>query len=135
MPEAKRDGREPQGRERDHAEIGRLTDVLLPALIAKLGTTRLGELDTIALDERHFAFECTLPEALASAKAGDRVYIDDGKLEARVETTAEWGLLARTTAVAKSVAGDRSHDIGRTAGRLIGSGVNMARRAKARRGQ
>ena len=59
MPEAKRDGREPAGRERaatgtsaasdgrlaDHAEIGRLSDVLLPALIAKLATTRLGELE------------------------------------------------------------------------------------------
>ncbi|HKB28468.1 MAG TPA: hypothetical protein VKC59_05555, partial [Candidatus Limnocylindrales bacterium] len=45
MPEAKRDGREPQGRERDHLEIGRLTDVLLPALIAKLATTHLGELE------------------------------------------------------------------------------------------
>jgi biotin carboxyl carrier protein len=55
VPDAKRDGREPQGRKpengtaagrlADHAEIGRLTDVLLPALIAKLATTRLGELE------------------------------------------------------------------------------------------
>jgi biotin carboxyl carrier protein len=55
VPEAKRDGREPQrpkpdgreadGRIADHAEIGRLADVLLPALIAKLATTRLGELE------------------------------------------------------------------------------------------
>jgi biotin carboxyl carrier protein len=55
VPEAKRDGREPQGRKpargetdgrlADHAEIGRLTDALLPALIAKLATTRLGELE------------------------------------------------------------------------------------------
>jgi biotin carboxyl carrier protein len=55
VPEAKRDGREPQGRKpqgddaarrlADHTEIGRLTDGLLPALIAKLATTRLGELE------------------------------------------------------------------------------------------
>jgi biotin carboxyl carrier protein len=55
VPEAKRDGREPQGRKpngggadrrlEDHAEIGRLSDALLPALIAKLATTRLGELE------------------------------------------------------------------------------------------
>ena len=32
-------------RKADHAGIGRLTDELLPALIAKLGTTRLGELE------------------------------------------------------------------------------------------
>ena len=45
MPEAKRDGRRPDARAADHAEIGRLTDTLLPALIAKLGSTRLGELE------------------------------------------------------------------------------------------
>ena len=32
-------------RKADHAGIGRLTDELLPALIAKLGTTHLGELE------------------------------------------------------------------------------------------
>lgn len=62
MPEAKRERRDTPpagsgardaGRDRaaagnrnaDHAEIGRLADVLLPALIAKLSTTRLGELE------------------------------------------------------------------------------------------
>lgn len=45
MPEAKRDGRRPDAREADHAEIGRLTETLLPALVAKLGSTRLGELE------------------------------------------------------------------------------------------
>jgi biotin carboxyl carrier protein len=40
VPDAKRDGRQA-----DHAEIGRLAENLLPALIAKLGTTRLGELE------------------------------------------------------------------------------------------
>jgi pyruvate kinase len=63
--------------------------------------TRLGELDTIAVADEHFAIECTLAGALSSAKIGDRVYIDDGKLEATVERVEAWGLLARTTAVAE----------------------------------
>ncbi len=45
MPDAKRDGRRSDARDANHAEIGRLTETLLPALIAKLGTTRLGELE------------------------------------------------------------------------------------------
>ena len=49
MPEAKRDGRQADrttdARQADHAQIGRLAENLLPALIAKLGTTRLGELE------------------------------------------------------------------------------------------
>jgi pyruvate kinase len=48
-----------------------------------------------------FAVECTLPEALASAKTGDRVYIDDGKLEAKVERVAPCGLLVRVTSVSE----------------------------------
>lgn len=49
MPEAKRDGRQADrttdARQADHAQIGHLAENLLPALIAKLGTTRLGELE------------------------------------------------------------------------------------------
>jgi biotin carboxyl carrier protein len=49
VPEAKRNARaetnQPIGRETQHAEIGRLAEVLLPALIAKLSTTSLGELE------------------------------------------------------------------------------------------
>jgi biotin carboxyl carrier protein len=45
VPEAKREGRRPDTRAADHAEIGHLTETLLPALIAKLGSTRLGELE------------------------------------------------------------------------------------------
>jgi hypothetical protein len=36
-------------------------------------------------------------------------------------------------AAANPVEGDRSHEIGRTAGRLVGGGVKMAKRAKAKR--
>lgn len=51
MPDGSRDGedgpvtRDPVARAADHAGIERLTDELLPALIAKLGTTRLGEIE------------------------------------------------------------------------------------------
>jgi biotin carboxyl carrier protein len=47
VPEAKRDASaaRPDARQADHAEIGRLTEILLPALIAKLSATRLGELE------------------------------------------------------------------------------------------
>jgi pyruvate kinase len=45
-----------------------------------------------------FAVECTLPEALTATQVGDRVFIDDGKLGARVEHVEPWGLLARVTA-------------------------------------
>jgi len=53
--------------------------------------------DRIVLDDEHFGLECTLPEALGAAKAGDRVYVDDGKLGARIERVEPWGLIARTT--------------------------------------
>jgi len=63
--------------------------------IAKPGQSR-----RVDGDDRHFTVECTLAEALDSAKAGDRVFIDDGKLEARVEGVETWGRLVRVTAVA-----------------------------------
>jgi pyruvate kinase len=63
-----------------------------------LAVTRVGQLDAAAIAERHFAAECTLSEALAAADVGDRVFIDDGKLSARVERLCPWGLLARVTA-------------------------------------
>src|SRR5262249_36115679 len=56
-----------------------------------------GGLDGAVLDDEHFALECTLPEALSAAKVGDRVYIDDGKLGARIERTEPWGVIVRTT--------------------------------------
>jgi pyruvate kinase len=63
-----------------------------------IAIARLGELDAIDCGDRFFAVECTLPQALVSAKIGDRVYIDDGKLQAKVERIAAWGLLVRVTA-------------------------------------
>ena len=45
QPEARDPERTPAERAADHAAIGRLSDELLPALIAKLGATGLGELE------------------------------------------------------------------------------------------
>lgn len=82
MPEAKRDGREPQGRKpegseadgriADHAEIGRLTDVLLPALIAKLATTRLGELEVREGDWRVRLRRPAAPDTNYGRRATDK---------------------------------------------------------------
>jgi len=74
VPEAKREPgtSRPDGREADHAEIGRLTEVLLPALIAKLSTTRLGELE---VREGAWRIRLRRPEApniSFGRRAGDR---------------------------------------------------------------
>ncbi len=66
-----------------------------------IAITRLAELDAADSGDGGFVVECTLPEALTSAKIGDRVFINDGRLEARVEGIATWGLLIRVTAVAE----------------------------------
>jgi biotin carboxyl carrier protein len=81
VPDAKRDGREPQRREAagkpdgrlaDHAEIGRLTDVLLPALIAKVATTHLGELEVREGDWRVRLRRPAAPELNYGRRATDK---------------------------------------------------------------
>ncbi len=67
---------------------------------ALLAITACDDLPRVDLTDRHFAVECTLSEALAAAKPGDRVYINDGKVGARVERLEPWGLLARVDRVA-----------------------------------
>jgi pyruvate kinase len=57
-----------------------------------------GRLDDAVLLDRHFAAECTLAEALAAARPGDRVFVDDGKLRAVVDRVEPWGLVTRVTA-------------------------------------
>jgi len=57
-----------------------------------------GALDQVSLPEAHFAVECTLADAVTSAKVGDRVFVDDGKLASKVERVEAWGLVARVTA-------------------------------------
>ena len=67
---------------------------------ALLAIVPAGGLGRIALDDEHFAIECTLSEALDAVKVGDRVYVDDGKLGAEVERVETWGRLARVTSAA-----------------------------------
>jgi len=64
-----------------------------------IAIARPGALEAIEVDGRHFAVECTLPEALDAARLGDRVFIDDGKLGAEVEQILPWGVVARVTLV------------------------------------
>jgi pyruvate kinase len=56
-----------------------------------------GGLAAIELDDEHFAVECSLPEALSTARAGHRLFLDDGKLAATIDRVEPWGLVARVT--------------------------------------
>lgn len=57
-----------------------------------------GGLERVKLDEPHFAIECTLTEPLILTAIGARVFVDDGRLCARIERSEPWGLLGRVTA-------------------------------------
>lgn len=71
---------------------------------ALLAIVPSGGLERVALCGEHCSIECTLPEALSAARVGDRLYVDDGKLAAKVERKEPWGLVARVTqAAAKGV--------------------------------
>jgi pyruvate kinase len=59
-----------------------------------------GGLDRIDLKEAYFGVECTLAQPIALTPVGARVFVDDGKLCARVERVERWGLLGRVTAAA-----------------------------------
>jgi pyruvate kinase len=48
-------------------------------------------------DDDLLAVECTLPQALAAAKPGERVFIDDGKLATVIEAVKPWGVIVRVT--------------------------------------
>ena len=64
-----------------------------------IALTAAGHLGQVDVEDRHFAAECTLKEALTASRKGDRVFIDDGKLGAAIEGVTRWGLIARVTAV------------------------------------
>jgi biotin carboxyl carrier protein len=75
VPEAKReprDGARDNDRQVDHAEIGRLTEVLLPALITKLSTTHLGELEVREGKWRVRLRRPAAPEASYGRRATDK---------------------------------------------------------------
>ncbi|MGE3919084.1 MAG: pyruvate kinase, partial [Hyphomicrobiaceae bacterium] len=67
---------------------------------ALLAIVPSGGLERVVLYDEHCSIECTLPEALSAARVGDRVYVDDGKLAAKVERKEPWGLVARVTQAA-----------------------------------
>jgi biotin carboxyl carrier protein len=70
------DGRPAEDRAADHAAIGRLSDELLPALIAKLGATGLGELE---VREGNWRVRLRRPSTASGSRdrrAGDRATLD-----------------------------------------------------------
>jgi biotin carboxyl carrier protein len=68
-PDAHRQDRDDRGRAADHAAIDRLTGELLPALIAKLGATGLGELE---VREGTWRVRLRRPATAASSGTRDR---------------------------------------------------------------
>jgi pyruvate kinase len=78
--------------------VRRLADCKRIGRNERLALVREGDLDKVAAADADFAVECTLPEALVAGRAGDRVFVDDGKLGAVIERVAPWGLVARVTA-------------------------------------
>ncbi|MDJ0388396.1 pyruvate kinase [Roseomonas sp. E05] len=58
-----------------------------------------GGLGLAELPEPGFVAECTLTELFGMVQEGQRLFVDDGKIGARIERVLPWGLLARVTAV------------------------------------
>jgi pyruvate kinase len=71
-----------------HGDKRLRTDALL-ALVPPGGLNALPE------SAPAFAAECELPEALAMAQPGHRLFFDDAKVGAVIEEVMPWGLLAR----------------------------------------
>lgn len=115
------DDSEVWGRMIDHARragesSGRPMKILMDLAGPKIRTGAIRLLDghkRVHLDERFaiaapgrldeapedmLAVECTLPQALAAAQPGERIFIDDGKLGTIVETAADWGVVVRVSA-------------------------------------
>ena len=101
-PLGRRPERSAEERSADHAAIERLTVELLPALIAKLGATGLGELE---VREGAWRVRLRRPGTTAVASAGARSRPGDRERAAR---SGRRGGPAR---------GDRGHDPGRSRSR------------------
>ena len=102
--------------ERAAAKTGRRMKVLMDLAGPKIRTgdvrkakglkrVRVGQHLALALpgqlhkaDENLAAIECTLSEAVAATRKGDRVFIDDGKLETRVVGIEPWGVVVEVHA-------------------------------------
>jgi pyruvate kinase len=54
-----------------------------------------GGIDSLPDNAPAFAAECELPEALAMAQPGHRLFFDDAKVAAVIEQVMPWGLVAR----------------------------------------
>jgi pyruvate kinase len=67
---------------------------------ARLAIVPPGGLDAVPEEAGCFAAECTLGEAVAAAHIGDRLFVDDGKLAARIDSIEPWGLMATVVAAA-----------------------------------
>lgn len=62
---------------------------------ARLAIAAPGQIDRVPAG--HLAVECTLQEALHAVKPEDHIFIDDGKLGAKVERVEKWGVLTHVT--------------------------------------
>ena len=95
------------------AKTGRRMKILMDLAGPKIRTGEIRKVKRVHLDDRLAitlpgrlqkadenlpAVECTLGEAVAAAKKGDRVFIDDGKLEARVVGVEPWGVVVEVHA-------------------------------------
>lgn len=60
-----------------------------------IAVTEPGELRRVGKKDAGFAVECTLPEAIEASRPGDRLSIDDGKLEAKIERVDDGFFIAR----------------------------------------
>ena len=66
-----------------------------------MAITPIGDIDLAGCDAQ-IAVECTLREVFSTAKVGERVFYDDGKLGAEIEVVESWGLMARVTQAKES---------------------------------
>lgn len=64
---------------------------------ARLAIVPPGGLEIPPAEAAGFAAECTLPEVIGMVEAGQRLFVDDGKIGAVIERVAEWGVVARIT--------------------------------------
>jgi pyruvate kinase len=62
-----------------------------------LALTAVGGLDAVDCNEIDFVVECTLSQVFAAARPGDRVFFDDGRLDAEIEAVNPSYLLARVS--------------------------------------
>ncbi|MCJ2186882.1 pyruvate kinase [Novosphingobium beihaiensis] len=70
----------------------------------RIAMTAPGQLQRAVPPETAFVFECLLPEVIDQARPGQRLLIDDGKIEARIDSAGH-GLLVATVSRTKEKGG------------------------------